>query len=315
MKRFPIFRGALGWNNKVDPAELKFDPETGFCELALAHNVDISQRGRVSRRKGYRKVVPIPGAHSVFSGAGLTFFCADDKLYRLNADYSYDILVVGMPVSNRVSYAEVNRNVYLVNGDRALKFLRSTGQVSAFRREGSYVGPVTTKQWMDPPGGSHIAFYRSRMLISVDNVLYFSEPAAYSWFCSNYGFRQFDSRIRMIKPVMKGLFVSTETAVWYLQGDYLPDAEQFRVCTYPALEWSEAYDLFDSGRSMLLLQRGFFGHVAIWMGVNQEGQTSVCVGGEGGRFMDLTRDKVDAPSSTAGCGLVHDDKYIGLIQP
>jgi len=315
MKRTPIFRGALGWNNKVDPVDLVFNAETGMCELAVAHNVDISQRGRVSRRKGHTRIVSLADAHSVFSSAGITLFCAGDKMYRLNEGYTYDILAIGMPEKQRVSYTEVNKNVYMVNGDRAMKYLSATGLVSTFVREGDYVGPTTTRQYTDPPAGMHIAYHRGRLLISVGNVLHFSEPGAYSWFCANYNFRQFDSYIRMIRPLAKGLYVSTETAVYYLHGDYLPEAEIISVASYPALEWSEAYDLFDVSRSKLLLDMNFSGKAGVWMGINQDGQTSICVGGEGGRFLDLTRDKVDAPSSLSGCGLVHDDKYIGLIQP
>ena len=312
MKRIPIFRNALGWNNKVDPVELAYDAETGSSELAVAYNVDVSRRGRVSRRKGFVKRVDLAGIHSLFSCPFVTLFCAGDGVYKLNEDFSYNLIADGAPEGVRTSYAEVNRVVYAINPGMKIKVV--DGVVSAFVREGSYVGPVTIRQYMDPPTGSHIAYYSSRMYIAKDNVLWASDPAAFAWFNKGNGFRQFESRITMLRPVTTGIYVSTENGVWYLYGKTFNEMQQKLVFSYPAVEWSDCYTLFSGLRSPYLMERGFYAECAVWLGRNSEGQTSVCVGGDDGRVVDMTVDKIDAPAGIFAASIIHDDKFIGLIQ-
>lgn len=68
MATAPVFRGALGLNNVVEPHRLKYR-EDGFCELAEAVNVIIDDSGSVKRRFGIVTAAQIPAALAALEAA------------------------------------------------------------------------------------------------------------------------------------------------------------------------------------------------------------------------------------------------------
>lgn len=108
MQKFLSF--ALGVNN-VDP-----EHELKKGELRSAKNVDLNPAGKPRLRKGRTKVYTGTGkVHSLWDGAGRTFFVDDGNLYSLSANYELSLLRSGLSKDLPVSYEEVAGVVYYSN--------------------------------------------------------------------------------------------------------------------------------------------------------------------------------------------------------
>lgn len=114
----------LGIDNKSDITSLKADDRGRVIALRDAVNVDIDRNGGVDRRSGPRLVLPLPGLHSLWTGARGTFAVAGGQLYAitpqaarqlgaLNSDdpCSFDALNDATVVSNRTTLIEVRGDV------------------------------------------------------------------------------------------------------------------------------------------------------------------------------------------------------------
>ena len=79
------------------------------------------------------------------------------------------------------------------------------------------------------------------------------------------------------------------------------------------MEWSDARFegtlFFHSGGGASISKVG--DQALMWMS-----EKGVCYGGKGGKFYNLTAEKIDIlPKGLTGSGLVYKDKFIGLIDP
>lgn len=295
MKTVPVLRGSSGLNNKADPVRLRYDNETGIQELAVAKDVDIGDTGRISRRKGYLQVLSLSDCHSIYNAGSYCVFVHSDALAILEKDYSYTN-IRNVTVGARVSYAQVEDKVYYCNG-------YENGYVEnrvSYPWVGSdYVGPTTTKTFSDPPVGSIVELHSGRIYIAVANVVWYTEPFAYSWVNMAEDFIPFESKVRMIKAVSDGLWVSDSNKTYFLSGKSPKEFEFTVVANYPATEGT-ACDAFDIDESKAI----------VW--TSTEG---ICMGLSSGKFKNLTRHKLWYPDSVKGAGLEIDGKYICALQP
>jgi hypothetical protein len=150
--------------------------------------------------------------------------------------------------------------------------------------------------------GQHLAYFNTRWYISVDSVLWVSEPYAPGLFDKARGFIQFDSHIRMIKPVDTGIFISDSNNTWFFAGKDYTDFEQRLVAPYPALEWSEAIDYINAADLGLEI----VGRCALWG--SQEG---AIIGSPDGRAINITEDKIVYPNIGAqGASLLRNKHFI-----
>jgi hypothetical protein len=106
--RFP-----KGKNNVSHETDL---PDNAARELL---NVDLTNSGHPSRRKGYTSVYASGGEtiHSLFSTKNLTVFMQGQSLKQLHPDFSATNIRTGLDPDNPISYAEVNELIYFSNGD------------------------------------------------------------------------------------------------------------------------------------------------------------------------------------------------------
>jgi len=297
-----IFSGTTGLNTKIDPARL--GEQNNVLDLAVAADVDVSDTGRLSRRKGYTKQTS-DSSHSLFCENGDCLFVTGTSLCRLLPDYTSSIITT-VTQGLRCSYAQINGQIYFCNGKE--KGIVKNGQYSTWVK-GSYIGPDSHRTLSDPPIGNIVEYYRNRMYVAQKNVLWYSEPGAYGAFDLARGFIMYPTDIRMVVAVDDGLYVSDSTSIYFLAGKTPLEFEQVHLVSYPAIQWSDARF---NGR--LIAESSTIvdgpGLAAIWM--SNEG---VCYGGPGG-FYNLTQDKIaDFPDGLTGSGLVHKGKYIGLIDP
>lgn len=299
-RQLNIFRGSTGINNKVDPVRLKYNPETGIQDLAAAINVDIDRTGRVGRRKGYELALQ-KGAHSLFSCGSYCLFIGDNALCVLEPDYSW-AAIRNVTVGARMSCVRAGDNIYYTNGYEKGVVV---DKLSYNWLASSYVGPITTRTFSDPPVGHLLELFNGMMLIAQDDVLWHSEPFAYSWFDLAKNYIQFSDRLVMVKAVQSGIFVGTEKETFFLKGSFASELQQIKIADYPAVEGTvvqvEASKIGDGSMAGIGL-----------MWASEEG---ICFGGSDGLFRNLTERKLSYPSARYGAGLCRDGKYICLLQP
>ena len=127
------------------------------------------------------------------------------------------VLLTGLP--QRDGY---KINVYLTGANGENAYLAGSTAGSSF----SYLGkndalvlPCKTGNLGPAPVGTVLAFWRSRVLVAVGNVLYASLPNQWELFDQRRDFKQFSAPITLIQPVDDGVYVGTDDELVFLSGD------------------------------------------------------------------------------------------------
>jgi len=299
-KQLNLFRGAVGINAKVDPVRLQYDSKSGIEELAAGVNIDISSSKRVSRRKGYT-LRSSQAAHSLFPCDGYCLFVSGEALYVLESDYT-SAGIRNLTTGARMSYVRPVSDAYYCNGTEK-GVVRD--RISYAWTAADYVGPPTTKTFSDPPIGHLLEVHNGVMLIAQDDVLWYSEPYAFSWFDLARSYIQFGSRLAMVKSVREGFFVSTEKETFFHKGGAVKESQQSMVADYPAIEGTVV-----TVNASRVGDGNMTGLAAMWASTK-----GVCFGGPDGYFKNFTERRLDYPFAKYGAGLYRDGKYICLLKP
>ncbi len=230
--------------------------------------------------------------HSLFCDGGDCFVVKGESLYRVSTDGTILLVRDGLTADAQVDFEQVGDRTYCTNG-----YEIGWIQEGFFREweKGIYHGPDTTRAFSGPVTGNHIASFYGRMLISEYNALWWSEPYDFGLFNLAESFVQFHTKIRMVKPVAGGCFVSTEKNTYFLEGPNPKGWISKRVANYPALEWSAAIEYVD-GMDVGMQSPGL---CAVW--ASPEGAV---LGTPGGQIINLTKPKVIYPNDAStgfGC--------------
>ena len=102
----------LGKNTVMKETDL---PNGSARELL---NVDLSNSGKPSRRRGFTSVYSGAAIHSLYSTKYHTFFCEGSELKQLNRDFTAAYVTTGLDPSVALSYTEVDGRVYYANGSQ-----------------------------------------------------------------------------------------------------------------------------------------------------------------------------------------------------
>ena len=295
-----IFSGSNGLNVKVDPARLKYDKESGVQDLAVALNVDHDETGRVSRRKGFAPTVRTEDTHSLFCQDGPCLFVQDTKLCILNPDYTKTELAT-VTAGRKMRYCEVADRLYYANGTE-IGYVKD-GAANDWQ-VGTYYGPETTRTFTGPPVGTRVASHNGYMFVIQGSIAWHSEPFGPDLWDLARSFLPFATNIRMFYPLVGGIYVSTERATYWLQGDIPQEMVRRTVATYPVIEDTEA----PVDMSKIMPERTGVG--LMWTAAE-----GICLGLPTGEMFNLTERKLVYPSSIRGAGLTLDDRYIALLEP
>lgn len=282
MKPITIFTGSTGLNIVADPVRLP-QTENGLCDLQAAVNITIDRTGRPKSRVN-TKNIQTGSYHSLFCDHGDCFVIQGDTLYQVATDYSLSIIKTGL-FSAPMAYAQVGERTYYTNNyDKGIIHL---GKATAWEKE-TYIGPYTHRQFDGPFPGHHLEIFFSLLLISVDNVLWWSEPANFGLFNRAESFIQFNTKILMMKSVNTGLFISTEKNTYFLSGLDPTKWILHHIVNYPAIEWTCAID-YISASDMGFEQSG---KCALW--ASKEG---AIMGTPNGEIINLNKNKIIYPEN------------------
>lgn len=302
----PLFRSSSGLRTKVDPVRLTYDPENGVTDLAEAINVFIDDSGRIRRRKGLTSTSVTSAAHSLYASGDDCLFVSAGSLYRLHKDFSTALLQAGVG-NARMAYVEVNDEIFYANG--ITNGVYAGGAVSSWRAS-SYVGPDTTKVLQAPPIGTHLAYHAGRILIAQQNVVWMTRPFDFYHVDMVRGFLLFPAKVLMIRSVMDGFWVGTRKHIHWISGTSVENFTDTIRASYSVVEWTDVEveaELVADVSEPLQRQQGPAVMVTTTKGV--------CYLGQGGRFVNLTRDEIDLPTTTTGSAVFKDGEYIACLHP
>lgn len=296
-----LLRKTTGLNNVSDPVRLEYSFESGVGELSTAYNVDISDDGSVSRRKGFATTARTESSHSIFCEGGQCLFVNGTALFKLNADYSRTGLRSSMTSGLKMNYVQVNDSIYYTNG---VEIGYITGDTAYVWYAKAYEGPTNFRKFSDPPVGTCLGYFNGRIYVGVGNTVWYSEPFAYGWFDMARSYTSFPGDVRTIRGVTNGLFVSDEYKTYFLEGND-PEKSILRIVDESPIIKGTDYPVETSR----VKESGKGGKGIVWTS-----KTAICLGTEDGTVVNLTGKKLTFPSSNFGCGVVSNNKYICFLE-
>lgn len=301
-KIIPVYKSTVGINNKLDPARLKFDPERGITQLSEGVNIDIDSTGRISRRKGFERKREEAG-NSLWADGEDCFYVSGNALFRLQADFTRTGLRSGLS-DKPFSFVKVNGEVFYSNGNESgvIKGNVSYGWSSLVKP----TGHITTRILSPPPKGEILSYYSGRILIVSEDILWYTEVFAYYWCDLGQNFISLKEKITLLAPVLGGVFIGTEKAVYFLRGKDIKEGELEKIADYGAVKGTLA--LVKQG--VLPDELRVKGSSYIFF--SKEGLCFITANGE---FSNLTYKMVKLPVGQDGAGLCIGDRYIGLLNP
>ena len=303
-----IFRASTGLNIKVDPVRIKFDPETGVTDLAVAYNVDFDQTGRISRRKGYKiSSIAVP-VHSLFCDrpGGNAFGVIGTSLCLIAPDLSGYRSLATVTADARVSFASVADMTFWLNGFEK-GFIRN-GVNNAWVK-GDYYGPTSKRILVDPPIGTLIAAYNGHIYIAFGSTLYHSDPYSLNAFDLVRGNFPFESQLSMVKPVAGGMFIGTVADVWFLSGTGPTKFQLVKVSKSAAIRGTDVYaDI--SKMAFGTITQGRTGEAVLWTSPD-----GIFLGTPDGQAYNLTVDKFTPQNATEGAAQIINGRYVVTLAP
>lgn len=126
------------------------------------------------------------------------------------------ILITGLPIEDGYK-----TNVYLSSHNGDVAYLAGSTFTSSFAYLGAndaLVLPCHTEHTSDAPPCTVTAFWRGRVLVASDNVLYATRPNGWEVFDFRRDFKQFSAPITLIQPVSDGVYVGTTEELAFLSG-------------------------------------------------------------------------------------------------
>lgn len=302
-----LFQGLSGINNKIDPSRLPYNPKKGIGELEEAVNCDIDDSMMITRRFGQVEI-SASSFLTVFCDKGDCFAVMertdDAAIMLVGADLSFTGIRSSLTKGERPGFCQVGSKTYY--SSRYQNGVIENG-VSGPWPGSAHFGIETTRVFYDAPLGQHIAYFDGHMLIAQGNVIWISERYEPGKFRMKKNFFQMGTDVRMIKPVLNGLWVSDSEKTGFVpsgQGQQLANSPFLKKSSFPAHEWSENIELVDLGKTVIQVP----GMSAVWS--SDEG---LCVGTEDGQLIVTTEDKLFYPAGDIGATVVDGHNVINSV--
>lgn len=217
-----------GLKNTVTPE--RFKP----TELLVAKNIDLDDAKQARRRRGFGKVSD-GSWHSLYSDTGnFVLGVKDDVLGLVYPDYSFDPLLPNVGPEH-LDYVRVGSHIYfssmLTSGrlNTASAQIYPWGQIGGDKQWISPVvhptptlGPVRGRLLGKPPMADCLTYYNGRIYLGSGKLLWATELWLYNLVDATRTFVQFEDEITMVRAVTDGIYVGTESALYFLNGSAFP---------------------------------------------------------------------------------------------
>jgi hypothetical protein len=196
-----------------------------------------------------------------------------------------------------------------VNGETLLRRAEIPNATTSFavRDEGTSTLPIKTQHLNAPPAGRFLAVYNGRIVLATDRGIAYSEPYAYELF-DRRAILPLEGSVTMVAPVKDGVFVGTDIATIYLEGDDLSRCVLVDKAAYGVIPGTLAYS-----QSSAFGDGSKDGNLAIW--ASDQG---LCAGADDGTFRNLTQDRFAYPKQPYGAAFFRQhrgmNQYIAVLQ-
>lgn len=299
-----VIENVRGLVTKIDPARIESGvesyPSLLTTGLAQGVSVDVDIASRIGRRKGYAPTIRTQDIRDLFCDGGDCLFIYNNSLYRLNSNMVGEGLRDGLTPSMKMWYVQIEDKIFYSNSFESGVYFDN---ISHPWLTASYEGSDSTRVMSPVPKGKHLAVYNGRIYLSSQNIIWFTEPFAYYWVDLARNFVPFGTKVRMIRPVEGGIYVSTEREIIFFGGSGPGDFIVKRLATYPAVEGT---DLLIDG-SMIGKSTEKVAIFTTWAGI--------CVGTSDGTLVNLTEKDNVIPTCNRGSAVYMNGKYIALLEP
>lgn len=307
-----IYSATTGLNTVDDPVRLYFNQETGVSDLSLAENISIDRSGRQLIRPG-QTLTTAGEFHSVYSKKGPCFAIEERSTTAAIVEVGNDLSIRGVrsPLTKdqRMSWCRLANQTWYANGKE--NGVITDGVSENWPDQSVHVGADTNRVFYPAPVGEHIAIAFGRMWIAYNDggrhIAAYSEPYAFGKFRLSTCYFEFTSRVRMIRPVENGIFISDEERVWFYSGGDPKEVKPTVATDFPALEWSECIDDIDGGD---LGSEVGPGQCALW--ASPEG---AILGHAQGHAINLNKEKVIYPENVRqGASVLRGYNFIHIMR-
>lgn len=303
-----ILKGSGGLNTETDPIRSGYDPAIGVWDFAACVNIDISDKFRISRRKGFTRKLAGNSHSLVAIEDKYCLFCVSDVLCRLESNLTdYSPIAVVTP-DKRLSVIILDSKVYWCNGRE--KGIVIDGINHEWTAATSLVSSNVTRVFNDPPIGHLLAYHNGRIYVVDGKIVWYSEPYGPNLFSKGDCFISLESNIQMIRPVDGGIYISDEYSTWFLKGQHPKEFVWNKIEDTPALPYSaepiQARITIDQ-TGLPVLSLNMSSMAAIW-----STNKGICFGTSDGQITRLTERKIDLPDEySSGACLVNGATLIG----
>jgi hypothetical protein len=199
------YKDFLGISNAKDLTRIP----KGYLLRAVNFDADVEMM--LHRRRGFKKFLPL-GSHSGWSNEFVCFFVSNGDLYQLFNDWTYSVILTGVG-NNRMEYIDINGIVYFTNN-----------QIIGYIQDGvAYAFPEVNQTYKTRMvGGQLFDFFNSRLYTAQDDTIFFSDAGRPMVMDTRHNFIQLSGRIRMLKSVVDGFYVSAGEHVFFMKEHIKP---------------------------------------------------------------------------------------------
>jgi hypothetical protein len=230
----------------------------------------------------------------------------DGTLSLLYPNYTIVALLAGVG-SEPLDYVRVADDIYFSSATTSGKYNVASKAVSAWGQTGgngtwlspvvnptSTLGQVNGKLLGKPPMATSLTYYNGRIYLAHGTTLWATEPFLYNYIDKTKSFVQFESDITMLETVTDGIYVGTDSNVYFLQGNAFP-MPRTPLMNYGVLPRSSVQVPAELIKPQIEQSQQFQAKNAV-MFLTKSG---VVAGFDGGVLYNLTQSEVILPDATS----------------
>lgn len=153
-----------------------------------------------------------------------------------------------------------------------------------------------------PPVGHIVRYYNGRLYVAHKNTVVFTEPLRYGLTRPATNIYMFPTRIRLLEPVVDGIYVGHDYGVDFLQGVDPFDVRQTNVLRHAPIQRAVTHvpgEFMDAAE----------GDVPVWWGVDG----AMVAGMPGGQIKQLTKDRLAVQSFNAGAMMYREQEGMAHV--
>lgn len=286
-------------------------------ELEIALNIDIDDVGQPRRRRG-TQLVAAGNWHSIFTTeSGRVVGVRNGVLGEILPDFSFnsfgyfcgDALLAWEQIGERLFFSS-DFVSGIVNGDEVSVWGQIGGAgiwLSPVVNPTATLAPIRGKLLGKPPMATALAYWNGRMYLANGKTLWATELYLYEVVDRTKNFMQFESDITAIAAVTDGIYVGTQTGIFFLSGNSFDKLARISVGAYGCAPRSMVKAIPDGLPNQKTVSRA-----AILCMTDQ----GLCVGYDAGVFSIMTDDNVWFPKFESVAAMVRKQdgyqSYIGV---